>query len=321
MYIKLCYGCCCCCCHSNEDPVGKSACSRHLDGDLYRDATDNLCVKYNPIAASRAGRSTTVDTLRSKRIAAAIQANDESSESDSADDSSDCSSSEGEESDSEDGEYSSDESSQGKQLITRLLTWQLCNLFAYDTFPTILSENNEEQNLIQETRKRFQEEITSLVLRLTKTLRISKRKVDTMSPKVFRPSIMKLREAVDRALYVAERLTRVAISTTFALKRVTQRAAAICDQMYVPGNLQTSTSSRALLRVQNLLKLATRTAALVQAYTEKMAYSDFSPLDRKKMIESVAGSKNEAKNECVMEPSTVDDEGKDPDEEMAEDTR
>ena len=93
---------------------GASECSRYLDGDLYRYATDNYCVKYNPIAASRAGRSTTVDTLRRKRIAAAIQTKDESSESDSADDSSDCSSSEGEESDSEDGEYSSDESSQGK---------------------------------------------------------------------------------------------------------------------------------------------------------------------------------------------------------------
>ena len=139
-----------------------------------------------------------------------------------------------------------------------------------------------------------------------------------MSPKVFRPSIMKLREAVDRALYVAERLTRVAISTTFTLRRVTQRAAAICDQMYIQSNLQTSTSSCSLLRVQNLLKLATRTAALVQAYTKKMAYSDFSPLDRKKMIESVAGSKNEARNESVMEPST---EEKGPDEEIAEDTR
>ena len=143
-----------------------------------------------------------------------------------------------------------------------------------------------------------------------------------MSPKVFRPSIMKLREAVDRALYVAERLTRVAISTTFTLKRVTQRAAAICDQMYIRSNLQTSTSSCSLLRVQNLLKLATRTAALVLAYTEKMAYGDFSPLDRKKMIESVTGSKDEAKNDMEASVlSTADDKGKAQDEEMAEDTR
>ena len=178
-------------------------------------------------------------------------------------------------------------------------------------------ENSEEQ-----ARKRFQEEITSLVLRLTKTLRISKRKVDTMSPKVFRPSILKLREAVDRALYVAERLTRVAISTTFTLKRVTQRAAAICDQMYIRSNSQTNASSCSLLRVQNLLKLATRTAALVQAYTEKMAYGDFSPLDRKKMIESVTGSKDEAKNDMeASELSTADDEGKAQAEEMVEDTR
>ena len=145
-----------------------------------------------------------------------------------------------------------------------------------------------------------------------------------MSPKVFRPSIMKLREAVDRALYVAERLTRVAISTTFTLKRVTQRAAAICDQMYIPSNLQTSASSCSLFRVKNLLKLVTRTAALLQVYTEKMAYGDFSPLDRKKMIESVTGSKDEDKNDCVLEASelsTADDEGKAQDEEMAPDTR
>ena len=93
---------------------GTSECTRNLYGDLYRDTTNNCFVKYNPIAASRAGRSTTVDTLRSKRIAAAIQANGESFESDSAADSSDCSSSEGEESDSEYGKYSSDDSSQGK---------------------------------------------------------------------------------------------------------------------------------------------------------------------------------------------------------------
>ena len=184
-----------------------------------------------------------------------------------------------------------------------------------------LLENDEEQLL--EARKRLQEQISSLVIRLTKALRICKRKVDTMSPKVFRPSVSKLREAVDRALYDAERLKRVAISTTFALRRMIQRAAAVSDGMYIPSYKQTSASSCSLLRVQNLLKMAMRTASLVQAYTEKMAYGDFRPLDKQKVIESLDDAKsvpNEG-NDCVMEATEPPKEERNQDEEMAEETR
>ena len=144
-----------------------------------------------------------------------------------------------------------------------------------------------------------------------------------MSPKVFRPSVMKLREAVDRALYEAERLKRVAISTTFALRRVTQRAAEISDGMYIPSHKQTSASSCSLLRVQNLLKLATRTASLIQAYTEKMAYDDFRPIDKQKVIESLDDSRSVSneENDCVMEATEPPKELKNQDEEMTEETR
>ena len=142
-----------------------------------------------------------------------------------------------------------------------------------------------------EARKRSQEDITSLLLRLTKVLRICKRKVDTMSPKVFRPSVLKLREAVNNTLCVAERLERVTVSTTCALKRATLRAAAISDQMYIPTNMQTSSLSCFLIRLRNLMKLASRTATLVEAYTEKLAHGDYGSLEKERMmIESMVAT-------------------------------
>lgn len=131
-----------------------------------------------------------------------------------------------------------------------------------------------------ERRKELQQQTLALLLRLTRSLRTCKRSVDTLSPKVFRPSVSSLRAVVDNVLHAAERVKSVSVSSTLILKRLCQQAASIADLMYIPSGSYTSSSYCYLLRVRAILSLAMRVAAIMHGYTEMMTSGDLVPQEK-----------------------------------------
>ena len=133
---------------------------------------------------------------------------------------------------------------------------------------------SEQQLLAGEERKRkLRKQAISFLLQLTKCLNTCKREVYTLSPNLVRPNINKLREAVDNALYVAEGIKELKISSTSTLKCLTQSAATLSGLMHIPDSMH-STSTRSsyhcLLRVRRMLNLAVRVSEELHTYMWKM---------------------------------------------------
>ena len=127
-----------------------------------------------------------------------------------------------------------------------------------------------------EKRKKLQLQASSFLLQLTKCLSTCKKEVYTLSPNFVKPNVSKLREAVDNALYVAERIKRISISSTVSLKQLTQSAATVARLVHIPDSMHstaTKSSYHCLLRIRRFLNLSIRVAAVLHAFTEKITKS------------------------------------------------
>ena len=125
-----------------------------------------------------------------------------------------------------------------------------------------------------EKRKKLQLQASSFLLQLTKCLSTCKKDVYTLSPNFVKPNVSKLREAVDNALYVAERIKRVSVRSSASLKQLTQSAATVARLVHIPDSMHstaTKSSYHCLLRIRRFLNLSIRVVAVLHAYTEKLA--------------------------------------------------
>ncbi len=135
------------------------------------------------------------------------------------------------------------------------------------------TEQQGEQQRMGKSQK-LQLQASSFLLQLTKCLSTCKKDVYTLSPNFVKPNISKLREAVDNALYVAERIKRVSVRSSANLKRLTQSAATIARLVHIPDSMHstaTKSSYHCLLRIRRFLNLSIRVATVLHAYTEKIA--------------------------------------------------
>ena len=146
--------------------------------------------------------------------------------------------------------------------------------------PITLDESQKvsEPQQVEEKKKKMHRHISVFLLQLTKCLNSCKKEVYTLSPQLVRPSISTLREAVDNALYVAERIKGVSVKAASALKGMTQTAATVARVVYIPDSMH-STATRShyhsLLRTRRFLNLAMRVASAMHAFTEKLVSGDF----------------------------------------------
>ena len=127
-----------------------------------------------------------------------------------------------------------------------------------------------EQRRLMEMKKKQHQQISTFLVQLTKCLSTCKKEVYTLSPRLVQPGINKLRDAVDNALYLTERIKTVSISSTASLKTKTQTAATIAHVVHIPDSMHSATTRAAyhkLLRVRRFLNLAMRVAALLNACT------------------------------------------------------
>ena len=134
---------------------------------------------------------------------------------------------------------------------------------------------SEQQQLI--AKKKLRQHISVFLLQLIKCLNSCKREVYTLSPNLVRPNISSLREAVDNALFVVERVKRVSVKATPALKRMIQTAATVARAVYIPDSMHSTTTRshyHSLLRTRRFLNLAMRVATVLHAFTEKLGSGD-----------------------------------------------
>ena len=132
---------------------------------------------------------------------------------------------------------------------------------------------SEQQLLGEERKRKLRKQAISFLLQLTKCLNTCKREVYTLSPNLVRPNINKLREAVDNAVYVAEGVKELKISSTSTLKSLTQSAATLSGLMRIPDSMcstSTRSSYHCLLRVRRMLNLAVQVSKELHMYTWKM---------------------------------------------------
>ena len=129
-------------------------------------------------------------------------------------------------------------------------------------------------------KKKMQQEASTLLSQLTKCLSTCKREVFSLSPSLVRPDVNKIKDAVDNALFTAERIIRVSIKSTAALKTMTQTAVSIARVVYIPENMHSSatrSSYHKLLRIRRFLNLALRVATVLYSYTVKMYTGEIIP--------------------------------------------
>ena len=124
-----------------------------------------------------------------------------------------------------------------------------------------------------ELKEKLRCQTSAFLDQMTKCLITSKKEVYAILPQLVRPSINKLREAVDNALYEAERIKLVSVRSASALKKLTQSAVTIARLVHISDsvhNTEARSSYHRLLRVRRFLNLAMRVATILHAYTEKM---------------------------------------------------
>ena len=149
------------------------------------------------------------------------------------------------------------------------------------------SEDTQQEDKHRiEKRQKLQLQASSFLLQLTKCLSTCKKDVYTLSPNFVKPNVSKLREAVDNALYVAERIKRVSARSAASLKQLTQSATTVARLVHIPDSMHstaTKSSYHCLLRIRRFLNLSIRVATVLHAYTEKIA-SDIAKSKSKRKI-------------------------------------
>ena len=141
----------------------------------------------------------------------------------------------------------------------------------------LVDSHQDKQTAELKEKLRYQ---TSAFINLTKCLITSKKEVYAILPQLVRPSINKLREAVDNALYEAERIKLVSLRSASAMKKLTHSAVTIARLVHISDsvhNTETRSSYHHLLRVRRFLNLAMRVATILHTYTEKMVSNNLGP--------------------------------------------
>ena len=141
-------------------------------------------------------------------------------------------------------------------------------------------------------KKKLQQQATAFLVQLTKCLNTCKKEVYTLSPNLVRPNVNKLREAVNNALYTAEGMKRLTISSASSLKRLTQTATTIARLVHIPDSMHSSSAMKSsyhcLLRIRRFLNLAMRVAAVLHDFTEKMVSGDYKTPAKEKSVMEIA---------------------------------
>ena len=131
-----------------------------------------------------------------------------------------------------------------------------------------------------ELKEKLRYQTSAFLDQMTKCLITSKKEVYAILPQLVRPSINKLREAVDNALYEADRIKLVSLRSASALKKLTHSAVTIARLVHISDsvhNTEARSSYHRLLRVRRFLNLAMRVATILHAYTEKMVSNNLGP--------------------------------------------
>ena len=131
-----------------------------------------------------------------------------------------------------------------------------------------------------ELKEKLRYQTSAFLDQMTKCLITSKKEVYAILPQLVRPSINKLREAVDNVLYEADRIKLVSLRSASTLKKLTHSAVTIARLVHISDsvhNTEARSSYHRLLRVRRFLNLAMRVATILHAYTEKMVSNNLGP--------------------------------------------
>ena len=161
-------------------------------------------------------------------------------------------------------------------LPTRLVSFVLLHIFMLIDHSYCLVEDKQTAEL----KEKLRYQTSAFLDQMTKCLITSKKEVYAILPQLVRPSINKLREAVDNALYEADRIKLVSLRSASALKKLTHSAVTIARLVHISDsvhNTETRSSYHRLLRVRRFLNLAMRVATILHAYTEKMVSNNLGP--------------------------------------------
>ena len=129
----------------------------------------------------------------------------------------------------------------------------------------------QQQTLDQEKKKQLKRETADYLLKLNKCLRVCKRKVDSLSPKVIRPNVSQLRSAVDAAIFGADICQSTSVSSTATLHRLIQRAVTVSNLIYIADNVRSNSAYCCLVRIRSILNLTLRVSAVLNAYARQLA--------------------------------------------------
>ena len=152
---------------------------------------------------------------------------------------------------------------------------------------------------------RLRQKTATFLAQLYKCLNSSKREVYSLSPSVVRPDVQKLRDAIDNALFLSERMKGVSVSSAASLKKMTHTASTIARVVYIPNNVDSATtrsSHHKFIRIRRLLTLASQVAAIMHGVLEKMFARGFNLQASEKVVdEENSKQKQEHKAELSMD--------------------
>ena len=152
---------------------------------------------------------------------------------------------------------------------------------------------------------RLRQKTATFFAQLYKCLNSSKREVYSLSPSVVRPDVQKLRDAIDNALFLSERMKGVSVSSAASLKKMTHTASTIARVVYIPNNMDSATtrsSHHKLIRIRRFLTLASQVAAIMHGVLEKMLARGFNLQASEKVVDKEnSKQKQEHKAELSMD--------------------
>ena len=152
---------------------------------------------------------------------------------------------------------------------------------------------------------RLRQKTATFFAQLYKCLNSSKREVYSLSPSVVRPDVQKLRDAIDNALFLSERMKGVSVSSAASLKKMTHTASTIARVVYIPNNVDSATtrsSHHKLIRIRRFLTLASQVAAIMHGVLEKMLARGFNLQASEKVVDKEnSKQKQEHKAELSMD--------------------
>ena len=152
---------------------------------------------------------------------------------------------------------------------------------------------------------RLRQKTATFLAQLYKCLNSSKREIYSLSPSVVRPDIQKLRDAIDNALFLSERMKGVSVSSAASLKKMTHTASTIARVVYIPNHVDSATtrsSHHKLIRIRHSLTLASQVAAIMHGVLEKMLARGFNLQASEKVVDKEnSKQKQEHKAELSMD--------------------